>query len=65
MEWYVSLTALDHPVLLYDADGWDAARGQPPRDGLRYAAPSLRHWLWTWADGGDIWDEALQTIGKG
>ncbi|MEW1638519.1 hypothetical protein AB0469_31240 [Streptomyces sp. NPDC093801] len=64
MEWYVSLTAVDHPVLLYDADGWEPDAGQTPHDGLRYAAPSLRHWLWTWADGGNVWDEALRTIGE-
>lgn len=23
MEWYVSLIAVDHPVLLWDADGWE------------------------------------------
>lgn len=62
MEWYVSLIAVDHPVLLYDADGWVPEWGQEPHDGLRYATSSLRHWLWTWADGGNVWDEALQTI---
>lgn len=60
MEWYVSLTAVDHPVLLWDAEGWEPDWGQDPHDGLRYAASSLRHWLWTWADGGNVWDEALQ-----
>ncbi|MDX3586226.1 hypothetical protein [Streptomyces europaeiscabiei] len=59
MEWYVSLIAVDHPVLLWDADGWEPGWGQDPHDGLRYAAPSLRQWLWTWADGGDVWDEVL------
>ncbi|MFI6942365.1 SMI1/KNR4 family protein [Streptomyces sp. NPDC050418] len=59
MEWYVSLIAVDHPVLLWDADGWEADWGEDPHDGLRYAAPSLREWLWTWADGGNVWDEAL------
>jgi hypothetical protein len=60
MEWYVSLIAVDHPVLLWDADGWEPDWGQGPHDGLRYAASSLRHWLWTWADGDNVWDEALQ-----
>ncbi|MFJ3515027.1 hypothetical protein [Streptomyces sp. NPDC090131] len=48
MEWYVSLTAVDHPVLLRHADGWEPGQGEDPHDGLRYAAPTLRHWLWTW-----------------
>ncbi|RST03108.1 SMI1/KNR4 family protein [Streptomyces sp. WAC07149] len=59
MEWYVSLIAVDHPVLLWDADGWSTEDGQGPHDGLRYATPSLRQWLWTWADGGHVWDEVL------
>lgn len=62
MEWYVSLIAVDHPVLLWDADGWEPDWGQDPHEGLRYAAPSLRHWLWTWADGGNVWDEALAQL---
>ncbi|MFE5480961.1 SMI1/KNR4 family protein [Streptomyces sp. NPDC056527] len=62
MEWYVSLIAVDHPVLLWDADGWVPDWGQDPHDGLRYAAPSLRQWLWTWADGGNVWDEALERL---
>ncbi|MEU9699545.1 hypothetical protein [Streptomyces sp. NPDC047981] len=62
MEWYVSLIAVDHPVLLWDADGWEPDWGQDPHDGLRYAAPSLRQWLWTWADGGNVWDEALALL---
>ncbi|MFB7538300.1 SMI1/KNR4 family protein [Streptomyces zaomyceticus] len=64
MEWYVSLLAVDHPVLLYDADGWEPKRGQDSHDGLRYAASSLRQWLWTWADGDNVWDEALRTISQ-
>ncbi|MFE5810877.1 hypothetical protein [Streptomyces sp. NPDC056491] len=60
MEWYVSLTTVDHPVLLRHADGWEPDQGENPHDGLRYAAPSLHHWLWTWADGGNAWDEALK-----
>ncbi|MFI6986429.1 SMI1/KNR4 family protein [Embleya sp. NPDC050154] len=56
MEWYVSLIAVDHPVLLWDSDGWEPDRGEDPHDGLRYAARSLREWLWTWADGGNVWD---------
>ncbi|MFC9824906.1 hypothetical protein ACFWG6_16350 [Streptomyces erythrochromogenes] len=59
MEWYVSLAAVDHPVLLYDADGWVADWGEDPHDGLRHATASLRHWLWTWADGDDVWEEVL------
>lgn len=62
MERYVSLIAVDQPVLLWDADGWEPDRGQDPHDGLRYSAPSLRQWLWTWADGGDVWDEALKIV---
>jgi hypothetical protein len=51
------LSAADNPVLLYDADGYTFGEG--PHDGLRHATPSLRKWLWTWADGGDVWDEVL------
>jgi hypothetical protein len=64
MEWYVSLIAVDHPVLLWDADGWEPDWGQDPHDGLRYAAPSLRPWLWTWAAGGNVWDEVLAQLEK-
>ncbi|MFI6849517.1 SMI1/KNR4 family protein [Kitasatospora sp. NPDC050467] len=60
MQWYVSLLAVDHPVLLWDADGWEPEWGEDPHDGLRYAAPSLRHWLWTWVGGGNVWDEPLE-----
>ncbi|MET9639854.1 SMI1/KNR4 family protein [Streptomyces virginiae] len=59
MEWYVSLAAVGHPVLLHDADGWVADRGEGPHDGLRYATASLRRWLWTWADGDNVWDEVF------
>lgn len=59
MEWYVSLTALGNQVLLYDADGWVPDWGEGPHDGLRYASVSLRGWLRTWADGGNVWDELL------
>ncbi|WP_405445227.1 hypothetical protein [Streptomyces erythrochromogenes] len=59
MEWYVSLAAVDHPVLLYDADGWTADRGEDPHDGLRHATASLRCWLWTWAEGDHVWGEVL------
>ncbi|MFJ9461332.1 SMI1/KNR4 family protein [Kitasatospora sp. NPDC101447] len=62
MQWLVSLTAIDNPVLLWDADGWEPHWGENPHDGLRYATPSLRHWLWTWADGGWVWDEALKIM---
>ncbi len=54
MEWHVSLTAVDNPVLLYDADSYT-----DPHDGLCHATASLRKWLATWADGGDVWDEVL------
>ncbi|MFF4007055.1 hypothetical protein [Streptomyces sp. NPDC001717] len=59
MEWHVSLTAVDNPVLLYDADGWEPTWGEDPHDGLRHASSSLRRWLWSWADGGDVWNEVL------
>ena len=59
MEWHLSLTAVGNPVLLYDADGWVPNGGQDAHDGLRHASSSLRNWLWNWADGGDVWDEAL------
>jgi hypothetical protein len=57
MEWHVSLTAVDNPVLLYDTDGYTF--GECPHDGLRHATASLRKWLWTWADGGDVWEDVL------
>ncbi|MFF4569694.1 SMI1/KNR4 family protein [Streptomyces sp. NPDC001410] len=57
MEWHVSLTAVDNPVLLYDTDGYTF--GENPHEGLRHATASLRKWLRTWADGGDVWDEVL------
>jgi hypothetical protein len=59
MSWYVSLLAVDNPVLLYDCDGWVPEWGETPHDGLSYATSSLRKWLWTWAEGGDIWREVL------
>lgn len=59
MEWHLSLTAVGNPVLLYDADGWVPGWGEGAHDGLRHASASLRSWLWTWADGRDVWDEAL------
>ncbi|MFD0263895.1 SMI1/KNR4 family protein [Kitasatospora indigofera] len=62
MQWHVSLIAIDNPVLLWDADGWEPDWSENPHDGLRYAAPSLREWLWTWADGGNVWDEALKIL---
>ncbi|MGW7427610.1 hypothetical protein ACWGJB_48065 [Streptomyces sp. NPDC054813] len=57
MEWHVSLSAVDNPVLLYDADGYTSGEG--PHGGLRHATASLQKWLWTWADGGSVWDEVL------
>ncbi|MFF4546523.1 SMI1/KNR4 family protein [Streptomyces sp. NPDC001406] len=59
MEWYVSLLAADNSVLLFDADGWEPTWGEDPHDGLRHATASLRQWLWTWAEGGDVWAQAL------
>ncbi|MFE6554023.1 SMI1/KNR4 family protein [Streptomyces sp. NPDC057746] len=59
MEWHVSLLAADNPVLLYDTDGWVPSWGEDPHDGLRHATASLRQWLWTWANGGEVWAEAL------
>lgn len=59
MSWYVSLLAVDNPVLLHDSDGWVPEWGETPHDGLSYATSSLRKWLWTWVEGGDIWHEVL------
>ncbi|MFB7827937.1 hypothetical protein [Streptomyces hydrogenans] len=59
MQWHLSLLAAGNPVLLYDADGWVPSWGEGPHDGLRHATGSLRQWLWTWANGGDVWAEAL------
>ncbi|MER5479635.1 hypothetical protein ABT026_22095 [Streptomyces sp. NPDC002734] len=59
MQWYLSLLAADNPVLLYDSDGWEPSWGEAPHDGLRHATASLRQWLWTWANGGNVWAEAL------
>jgi hypothetical protein len=61
MEWHVSLIAVDNPVLLYDADGWEPTWGEDAHDGLRHAT-ALRRWLWTWADGGNVWDEHLDRL---
>ncbi|MEU8138815.1 SMI1/KNR4 family protein [Streptodolium elevatio] len=58
MEWHLSLTAVGNPVLLYDADGWEAPWGQNPHDGLRHAMP-LRRWLSIWANNGQVWDDVL------
>ncbi|MFI6985180.1 SMI1/KNR4 family protein [Embleya sp. NPDC050154] len=58
MEWHLSLIAVDDPVLLYDADGWEGDWGQNPHDGLRHAMP-LRRWLSIWANGGQVWDDVL------
>jgi len=63
MQWHVSLLAADNPVLLYDTDGWVPAWGQDPHDGIRHATASLRQWWWTWANGGSVWDEAIDTAG--
>ncbi len=59
MEWYVSLLAVGNPVLLHDAGGWDPTWGRRPHDGLRHASHSLRRWLWTWANRGNVWDDVL------
>ncbi|MDI2129132.1 SMI1/KNR4 family protein [Yinghuangia seranimata] len=60
MEWQLSLTAVDNPVLLYDADGWVSDWGETPHDGLRHAMP-LRRWLSIWANDGQVWDDFLAT----
>ncbi|MGR6998816.1 hypothetical protein ACU686_12920 [Yinghuangia aomiensis] len=62
MEWHLSLTAIDSPVLLYDADGWEPDWGQDPHDGLCHAMP-LRRWLSIWAEGGQVWDDVLAADG--
>ncbi|CAM5272317.1 hypothetical protein BOQ63_000575 (plasmid) [Streptomyces viridifaciens] len=59
MHWYVSLLAVENPVLLYDCDGWEPGWGETPHDGLRHATASLRKWFWTWAEGGNVWREVL------
>lgn len=61
MEWHLSLAAIDNPVLLYDADGWEPDRGQNPHDGVRHAMP-LRRWLSIWANGGQVWDDVLGAV---
>ncbi|MFF5076680.1 hypothetical protein ACFY36_06490 [Actinoplanes sp. NPDC000266] len=60
MYWYADLCRPETPVLLYDADGWDPHEGQHPEDGVAHVTPSLREWLTTWAEGGDIWAGALR-----
>jgi hypothetical protein len=60
MYWYTSLTEPGNPVLLYDADGWEPGDGQSPADGIRHTTASLRQWLWTWAEGHNVWGEALE-----
>lgn len=62
MEWHLSLTAVDSPVLLYDADAWKPDWGQDPHDGLCHAMP-LRRWLSIWAEGGQVWDDVLAADG--
>lgn len=62
MEWHVPLLAVDNPVLLFDVDGWQPSWGEDPRDGLRSASPALRHWLWTWACGGDVWSRCTTAL---
>lgn len=57
MYWYMSLTDADNPVLPYDS-GWDDE--QEPEDGVTHVTSSLRRWLWTWAEGGNVWDEVLR-----
>ncbi|GGZ00832.1 hypothetical protein GCM10010300_50820 [Streptomyces olivaceoviridis] len=57
MEWHLSLAAVDNPVLLSDADGWEPTWGEDPHDGLRHASSSLRRRLWIWADGDEVWNE--------
>jgi hypothetical protein len=62
MYWYTSLTEPGNPVLLWDADGWEPDDGQSPEDGIRHTTTSLRQWLWTWAEGGNVWGEALAAL---
>ncbi|TWV32835.1 hypothetical protein FRZ03_32235 [Streptomyces misionensis] len=62
MERYVPLLAVGHPALPHDAEGPVPERGRNPHDGLRHAAPSLRHRPWTRADGGDPRDTAPALI---
>ncbi|MET7304433.1 hypothetical protein [Embleya sp. NPDC005575] len=58
MEWHLSLIAVHNPMLLYDADDWESDPGEDPHDGLHHAT-SLRGWLWTWGESGNIRDKAL------
>ncbi|MGR7002990.1 SMI1/KNR4 family protein [Yinghuangia aomiensis] len=55
VETRLSLTAIDSPVLVYDADWWKPERGQGPHDAVHYAMPP-RRWLSIWANGGDVWE---------
>ena len=54
MYWCASLTEPENPVHLFDADRWDPGQGQRPEASIVHTNPSLRQWLWTWADGGDV-----------
>ncbi|MYS84078.1 hypothetical protein [Embleya scabrispora] len=58
MQWHLSLIAVDNPMLLYEADDWEPDSGEGPHDGLRHAT-SLRGWLWTRVEGGNVRDEVL------
>ncbi|WP_157441882.1 hypothetical protein [Actinoplanes awajinensis] len=45
------------PVVLIDTQHhyWTLGR-------IRQCPDQPRRWLWTWAEGGDVWDEVLQKI---
>lgn len=58
MVWCVSLLAVDNPLLPHDPEGRDPPWGRASHDGLRSATASMRRWLWTWADGGTVRDDA-------
>ncbi|GAB3275349.1 hypothetical protein GCM10027589_00450 [Actinocorallia lasiicapitis] len=58
MYWYTALTEPHHPVILFDANACEG-QGTMIEQGIKHTTASLREWLWTWADGGDIWTPAL------
>jgi len=51
------------PVAAAEVDNAERSiglRDEQPEYGVTHVTSSLRRWLWTWADGGNVWDEALR-----
>jgi hypothetical protein len=50
--WFTSLTEPGNPVLFYDYEWWDREEGRSPEEHVCHVVPSLREWLWVWAEFG-------------